>query len=127
MDTDVLRARVSDIVAGFPEARATPTMGVHLRLEVRGKRFGWFMEDHHGDGRIVIELKALPGVASGRASTEGVYYIPSYGGSRGWIGIALDRGPVDWDEAESLLREAYAMTAPASLRGKLDGMPARDP
>ena len=116
MDADALRARVSEIVAGFPEARASLTMGVHLRLAVRGKRFGWFMEDH-GDGRLVIECKALPGVAAGLAASGGVYYIPSYGGNRGWVGIALDREPVDWDEVQNLLRAAYEMTAPKSLNG----------
>ena len=116
MPPDALRTRVAEIVSLLPEAKATLTMGVHLRLEVREKRFGWFMEDHHGDGRLVLELKAIPGVAAAWIAVGEPYYRPSYGGARGWIGIALDQGAEDWSVIEDLLEEAYMMTAPKSVR-----------
>ena len=35
----------------LPEGEAK-RVGRHMSLEVRRKRFGWFMVDHHGDGRV---------------------------------------------------------------------------
>ena len=104
----------------LPEATATLTVGVHLRIAVRGKLFGWFMEDHHGDGRLVLEFKAPPGVAADRIATGEPFYRPSYGGARGWLGIALDRGTVDWEEIETSLEMAYRAVAPKTLRKMLD-------
>ena len=120
MDADILRARVSTVVQALPEATAILTLGVHLRLAVRGKLFGWLMEDHHGDGRLVLELKAPPGVAAARIATGEPFYRPGYGGARGWIGIALDRGTVDWNEVEASLELAYRTVAPRSLWKMLD-------
>ena len=115
-DADLARGRVAEIVAAFPEGSATLVNGLHLRLEVRGKRFGWCMEDHHGDGRLVIECKAPPGLAlSLVGQNPAIYHVPSYAGARGWIGAWLDAGPVDWDEIRDILWEAYATTAPKSL------------
>jgi hypothetical protein len=55
--TDCLR-RVVALVKSLPEARAVPAGDGHLSLEVRRKRFGWFLDDHHGDGRLALNLKA---------------------------------------------------------------------
>jgi hypothetical protein len=41
------RKRVITIIESLPGATATPTGERHLSLEVRGKRFGWFLENHH--------------------------------------------------------------------------------
>src|SRR5690348_7307026 len=51
VSSDRQHRRVLKIVAVLPEAEAKPA-GRHLSLEVRGKRFGWFLVDHHGDGRV---------------------------------------------------------------------------
>lgn len=52
------RKRVVALVQSLPDARAVPTGDRHLSLEVLGKRFGWFLDDHHGDGRLALNLKA---------------------------------------------------------------------
>jgi hypothetical protein len=53
------RARVVRLVVKLPEA--TPIEhGTHLSLEVRGKRFGWYLEDHHNDERLALNCKAPP-------------------------------------------------------------------
>ena len=50
------RKRIAKIVEGFPEAEAKPE-GRHMSLQVRKKNFGWFLVDHHGDGRVAINCK----------------------------------------------------------------------
>jgi len=54
------RARVVAIVEGLPEADVVAA-GNHLSIEVRQKRFGWYLGDHHGDGRLAINCKAPRG------------------------------------------------------------------
>lgn len=111
------RQMTSDIVESFPEARAREVAGVHMRLEVRDKKFGWFMENHHGDGRLAINCKALPGIPESMVAKDPVvYHIPKYVGKKGWIGIWVDEPSVNWDEVRELLLTAYQVTAPKSLQ-----------
>ena len=113
---DEIRQRVKEIIESFPEGTATLVMGLHLKLEVRGKKIGWFMEDHHGDGRLAINCKALPGMQAAMVEANSiVFHVPSYVGNKGWVGIWLDVPDVDWDEVQALLHDAYLLAAPKSL------------
>jgi hypothetical protein len=51
------RKRVIQTVERLPEGSAV-AHGAHLSLEVRGRRFGWFLDNHHGDGRVALNCKA---------------------------------------------------------------------
>ena len=107
-----VRARITASIEKLPEAKAVP-IGEHLSLEIRKKRFGWFMSDHHGDGRLCINCKAPALVAAQlQSSVPAQFHIPKYVGSRGWIGLWLDVSDVDWVAVDVGLREAYRMTAP---------------
>ena len=44
-----IRKQVIALVEALPEAEVKESGGQHLSLEVRGKRFGWYLHDHHGD------------------------------------------------------------------------------
>ena len=113
---DLVRQRVKEIVESFPEGSATLVLGLHLKLEVRSKKIGWFMEDHHGDGRLAINCKALPGMQASLVQANGaVYHVPSYVGNKGWVGIWLDVPGVDWSEVRDILYDAYTLAAPKSL------------
>ena len=41
-------------------------------------------------------------------------------GGRGWIGVRLDVGDVDWDEIGELVEDAYRMVATKRLIAELD-------
>jgi hypothetical protein len=110
-----IKQRVFEMVRGFPGAEIVEVVG-HLRMEIAGKRFGWCMFDHHGDGRIQINCKARPGVQLSLAQENPVvYHVPAYVGHRGWAGIWLDVEGINWDEVRDLLFEAYLMAAPKKL------------
>ena len=47
------------------------------------------------------------------------FFVPSYVGHRGWIGVRLDR-VIAWDEIEDLCEDAYRTVAPHNLLGDLD-------
>jgi hypothetical protein len=52
-------ARLREICLAFPEA--SEREGWTAAFEVRAKIFAWFLNNHHGDGRVAIWCKAPPG------------------------------------------------------------------
>jgi hypothetical protein len=113
---ELQRKRVAKIVSALPEAQAKP-VGRHMSLEVRAKRFGWFMVDHHGDGRVSINCKGTPQMHDIlQQLAPAHFHVPKYG-SRAWVGLWLDGPKLDWHAVELALRAAYEKTAPKKLLG----------
>jgi hypothetical protein len=120
MTTKPPRERVADIVADLPEA--TCTGDHHLSLAVRRKTFGYFLDDHHGDGIVGVALKAAAGEQDALVRSDPRrYYVPAYLGSKGWVGVRLDVGETDWAEVRELITDAYRLQAPRRLVAQLDG------
>lgn len=116
------RARVVALVEALPEASAIVCGGTHLSLEVRGKRFGWYLDDHHGDGRLALNCKAKRGTNQSLvAAAPERFHVPKYVGHHGWVGLWLDFPDIDWSEVESILVAAYCMTAPKQLAAQFQG------
>ena len=119
------RSRVVAIVEELPGGQAV-AHGAHASLEVSRKRFGWFLRDHHGDGRVAVHAKAS---AASRAALERAMphqvHVPKYVGQRGWIGLWLDVPGVDWEAVRVALEEAYRMTAPKRLVHALERRASR--
>jgi hypothetical protein len=114
------RKRVAKILEGFPEAEAKPT-GRHMSLEVRKKRFGWFMIDHHGDGRVALNCKASAEMHDIlQRLLPAHFHLPKYVGNKGWVGVWLDLPKLDWAAVELALREAYVRVAPKKLLAQLE-------
>jgi phosphoribosylglycinamide formyltransferase-1 len=115
------RERVADICRALPEVTSSEE-GRHVGFEVHGRRFAWFLDDHHGDGRIALNCKVPPGENASLAEDEpDRFFIPPYLGPRGWVGIWLDTPKVDWDRVEKLLRDSYRLRAPKRLVRALEG------
>ena len=49
------------------------------------------------------------------AARPAVYFRPPYVGHRGWVGVRLDVPGLDWDEVETVVRDAYRLIAPVKL------------
>ncbi|OLF19664.1 MmcQ/YjbR family DNA-binding protein [Actinophytocola xanthii] len=112
------RDRVVKIVGDLPEATASGDQ--HLTLAVRKKTFGYFLDDHHGDGIVGVALKAAAGEQDALVRSDpSRYYVPSYLGSKGWVGVRLDVDGVDWGEVRELITEAYRLQAPRTLLRQL--------
>jgi hypothetical protein len=113
-------ARVVAIVESLPGAGAV-SAGNHLSLEVRHKRFGWLLNDHHGDGRLAINCKAPQDVAQQLANhAPDRFHIPNHVGHLGWVGLWLDTPQIDWIEVKAVLVGAYRLAAPRKLIAELD-------
>jgi hypothetical protein len=117
------RARIEALVKSLPEATVTACGGQHLSLEVRGKRFGYYLDNHHGNGRLALNCKAEPGANRSLAdSAPERFHIPAYLGPRGWIGLWIDLPTIDWEEVQSILIDAYRLTAPKRLVAQLQSL-----
>jgi hypothetical protein len=113
------RERVVAIVRALPEGAVVPH-DEHLSLEVRKKRFGWFLEDHHDDGRLALHCRATAALRTElEASAPSMLHVPKYTGHRGWIGLWLDVPGVAWSAVERVLTEAWRATAPKALAKQL--------
>jgi len=96
------------------EAWGTPT------FRVRDKMIAMYHENHHGDGRVALWIKAAEGVQDLLVRSDGErFFVPPYVGPKGWVGVRLDRKP-DWNQVADLVTEAYRLTAPKRLVARLD-------
>lgn len=115
---DYLRDRVRDLALALPEADEVTSHGMPCFGIVKGKKFAYFTEDHHGDGKVAILVK-ISGADEQAAlieMDEDRYYRPAYFGD-GWVGIRLDLGDTDWDAIGEWLRKSWLAVAPKKLAG----------
>jgi len=116
--------RVLEIVRSLPDVQVK-TIGhrrEHRSFLVRAKTIGYYLFDHHGDGRIALWCKAAPG-EQGRFVEEDPdrFFVPPYLGPRGWLGLRLDgRRVVDWAVVTYLMRNAYRLTASRSQVARME-------
>lgn len=107
--------RLREICDGLAETSVTTSHGELAWSVGRGRAARQFATtwDHHHDDRNAVLFAAPPGVQEQLvASSPLTYFRPPYVGGRGWVGMYLDAGPIDWDLVELHLTDAHAfMTA----------------
>ena len=107
--------RVSKICSALPKS-IREVLGKHASFTVGGKTYAYYLNDHHGDGIIGIACKVLPGDNEALiAAQPAKFYMPAYVGPKGWVGLRLDIGGVDWNEVAELLTGSYRLIAPKRL------------
>ena len=116
-----LLERISKICLALPEA-SREIRGDHASFTARKKVFAYFLNNHHGDGIVSLACKAFPGDNTALVVSQPErFYLPAYIGPRGWVGLRLDVGKVDWEEVGELLKGSYSLTAPKTLTSKITG------
>jgi len=107
--------RIRKICLALPETSERLSHGAPTFF-VRGKRgFLMVLTNHHDDGRFAIWCAAPDGLQESLVEADPErFFVPSYVGHRGWLGVRLDRG-VDWDEVAGIAEDAYAEVAPPRL------------
>jgi phosphoribosylglycinamide formyltransferase-1 len=103
----------------LPEAVTAPAGERHVACTVRGRTFAYLLDDHHGDGRLAVNLKAAAGRNAELIDADpDACFMPSYLGARGWVGVRLDAAEVDWALVEDLMRDSFRLVAPRRLAGE---------
>jgi phosphoribosylglycinamide formyltransferase-1 len=111
--------KLSEICLAFPESERT-VCGDHADFRVRGRVFAYFLKNHHGDGIVSVCCKSALGENVDRAARDPRrFYLPAYIGARGWFGIRLDLGNIDWYDVQSAIAQSYEMLAPRSILSQL--------
>src|SRR5215831_14719197 len=115
------RARLVEICAAYPEVVIEPAGEGHLSFRVRKKTFGYYLFNHHGDGKVALCCKSSL-VDQRRLVREDpeTFFVPAYLGARGWVALRLDLQEVDWDVVSELARSAYLGVAPSRLAALVD-------
>src|ERR1700730_18058440 len=114
---------VRDVCLWLPEAEEFLSHG-SPNFRVRGKTFATYVVNHHGGGRVALWLNAAPGAQDSWVGADADrFFVPPYVGSRGWLGVRLDKG-LSWTRIAALVRESYEKVAPAALTSTLCKKPA---
>ena len=91
-------------------------------FSVKGQTFA---TGHRVGERESVWFKATEDTRQRLLSRHGQrFFTPRYLDKHGWIGAWLD-GSCDWSEIDKLLRDSYAMTAPASTNQDADAATTR--
>ena len=98
-----------ELALALPETEEKLTWEVHPTFRVRDKIFAILSEDEKS-----VRVKATKQAQEALVGSEPrTFFVPSYVGRHGWVGINLDR--VDAVELEELLEEAWRLTAPKKM------------
>ena len=80
-----------------------------------GKRVFATAADRHHDDRRAVWIAAPDGVQETLVDADSArFFRPPYVGVRGWLGVYVDV-PVDWDELDAQIVDAYRLIAPRRL------------
>jgi hypothetical protein len=116
VDEPALRERVRRICLAFPEAEEESRNPLHSGFFVRKKAFAYYLNSHHGDGRLAFDCRVGAEMQEMLLAADPVkFYRPKYVGHHGWLGVYIDLGPVDWVEIEMLALQSYRFVAPKTL------------
>lgn len=120
MDEPQLRQRVRELCLAFPETTERVTNPLHSAFLVREKTFCYYLNDHHGDGRLALTFKAARGALGDFLEMDSArFFSPPYMAHHGWVGLYLDVEPIDWPLVASLLTEAFVLAAPKKLAAQV--------
>ena len=109
--------RVRRICSGLPEiierlSHGEPTFFVNKKV------FVMFADNHHDDGHIAVWLPVPAGLQTALLETDPeTYFKPPYVGTRGWIGIELDR--IDDKDLTFHIQTAWELIAPKRLLSRV--------
>ncbi len=118
---DFLIAQVRERARALPEADEVTSHGMACFGIIKGKKFAYVSNDHHGDGKVALLVK-ISGVEEQSMlidSDEERYYRPPYFGDN-WVGIRLDLGDTDWDHIGEWLSKSWRVVAPRKLAAMMD-------
>jgi len=114
-----LLEQVRAICLAWPESSEKVAWGGPT-FRVKDKLFAMYLDNHHGDGRLALWIKAPAGVQELLVEAEPErFFRPPYVGPSGWIGVRLD-GAVDWSEIADFLADGYRLAAPKKLAATFD-------
>ncbi|MFC7497857.1 phosphoribosylglycinamide formyltransferase [Enterovirga sp. GCM10030262] len=114
---EALLGKLREIALALPAAEEKLSHGTPAFAVAGGKMFGYFSDDHHGNGitALLVKTSGPEEQAMLIEAEPDFYFRPAYLGPSGWIGLRLDQGGVDWDHVGEWLLKSWRMAAPRKL------------
>ena len=114
--------RIRSLALALPAAQEKLSHGSPGFFVEGGKFFAYHSSNHHNDGvtGLLVKTSGVEEQAMLIDQDPDLYYRPAYLGPSGWIGIRLDRGPIDWGHIGDWLSKSWALSAPAKVRKTVD-------
>ncbi|HVR92074.1 MAG TPA: phosphoribosylglycinamide formyltransferase [Novosphingobium sp.] len=118
---DFLIAQVRERALALPEADEVTSHGMPCFGVIKGKKFAYVSNDHHGDGKtaLLVKISGLDEQLQLIEMDAARYYRPAYFGND-WVGIRLDLGDTDWDAVAEWLARSWRSVAPKRLTALMD-------
>jgi phosphoribosylglycinamide formyltransferase-1 len=115
-DPEWLAGKVRERALALPETDEANSHGMPCFGVIKGKKFAYVSNDHHGDGKtaLLVKISGPDEQAQLIDMDPERYYRPAYFGD-GWVGIRLDLGETDWDAIAEWLRRSWQSVAPRRL------------
>ena len=109
----------------LPQTDEVTSHGMPCFGIIKGKKFAYVSNDHHGDGKVALLVKISGADEQAQLidNDPAHYYRPAYFGDS-WIGIRLDLGDTDWEEIGQWLARSWRSIAPIKLTGLIDASDA---
>ena len=109
--------RVRRICSALPETTERPSHG-EPTFFVKNRVFVMFANNHHNDGHVAVWLPVPSGFQTALMDTDPqTFFKPPYVGTRGWIGIELDR--ISDKDLTFHIQVAWELTAPKRLLSRI--------
>jgi hypothetical protein len=101
-------ARVRELCHQLPDVTERPSHGSQTFFV--GKRtFAYFLDNHHGDGRLALWCAAPDGAQAMLVDSDpDGFFLPPYVAHMGWIGVRLDR-ELPWNQIAMVLEAGHQM------------------
>lgn len=118
---DYLLGKVRAIALAQPEADEITSHGMPCFGIIKGKKFAYFTQDHHGDGKtaLLVKISGAEEQVMLIDSDPDRYYRPAYFGDS-WVGIRLDLGDTDWHHISDWIGKSWLAVAPKKLAGLMN-------
>jgi phosphoribosylglycinamide formyltransferase-1 len=103
--------RLTKICLALPQAECERESR-HATFRFRKKVFAYFLDNHHGDGIVAACVRGDSREhARLIASAPKRFFSPAYIGPRGYLGVRLDTGRVDWKDVAARVGASYGRVA----------------
>ena len=117
---------VQKICLGLPETEEVVSHGFPT-FKGAGKIFATYSVNHHGDGKVALILSLSMDMQKMLVdSAPKHFFVPPYTGSKGWVGVELNKG-ISWDRVSELTYDAYCKVTPTKVSGSANPTKVKPP
>lgn len=111
VNRDQAELYLQGVVAKLPGV-GHDNFGSHTLYRVDKKAFVYLLDNHHGDGRLGIQVKMPKGMNDMWVNDDPLtFYRPAYMAHQGWLGVLMTSPNLDLEAVHTLIIESFCIQA----------------